>query len=174
MKILHIGLAVALIALGGCSNRQFDAFFGTSETRNGSLDQECRHQGSQGTSFVYNCGRHNDERDNDHERERVSQSDRRLKRDIVPAGSLPNGIPLYAFNYIWGGPRYVGVVAQDVLKVMPAAVSVDEYGFYRVDYAMIGARMVLAGDQSLAVVADNDGMRAERGLNPDPTAAITE
>ena len=162
MKAFQVGLAVALIALSGCTNAQIDAFWGKSETRNGSLDNECRHQGEQGTGYVVNCARRNDERDN--ERQKRIVSDLRLKRYIVPAGVLPNGIHLYAFNYIWGGPRYVGVLAQDVLKVMPAAVSKDEFGFYRVDYEMIGTRMVLAEDQTSSILADNGALRALRGL----------
>jgi hypothetical protein len=165
MKFLHAGLAAALIALSGCTNKQIDAFWGHSETRNGSLNDECVHQGSQGTGFVTNCARHNDERDREHEREVIS--DLRLKRDVVPVGVLPSGIHLYAFSYIWGGPRYIGVVAQDVLKVMPAAVSVDDYGFYRVDYGMIGTSMVLADDQTSPIVADNGAVRGQRGLGPE-------
>ena len=37
--------------------------------------------------------------------------------------------------------QYEGVMAQDVLKVMPTAVSVGEDGYYRVDYAMLGIEM---------------------------------
>jgi hypothetical protein len=70
MRILYAGLAVTLIALGGCTNRQIDAFWGHSETRNGNLDTECLHQGPQDTGFVTNCGRHNDEREHN-EREKI-------------------------------------------------------------------------------------------------------
>src|SRR6202790_1067720 len=67
-------------------------------------------------------------------------SDRRLKQHVKRAGALPNGLPLYSFQYIWGGPTFVGVMAQDVLRVMPDAVVTDPDGFYRVDYEMLGTR----------------------------------
>ena len=69
-------------------------------------------------------------------------SDRRLKQDVKRVGALPNGLPLYSFRYKWGGPTFVGVMAQDVLRVMPEAVLTDPGGFYRVDYAKLGTRMV--------------------------------
>ena len=69
-------------------------------------------------------------------------SDRRLKQDVTRVGALPNGLPLYSFRYKWGGPTFVGVMAQDVLRVMPDAVLTDREGFYRVDYAMLGTRMM--------------------------------
>jgi hypothetical protein len=69
-------------------------------------------------------------------------SDRRLKQHLTRVGALPNGLPLYRFQYIWGGPTFVGVMAQDVLRVMPDAVATDPDGFYRVDYGMLGTRMV--------------------------------
>lgn len=49
-------------------------------------------------------------------------SDRRLKTNISRIGTLANGLGVYVFNYIWGGPRQVGVMAQEVLQVMPQAV----------------------------------------------------
>lgn len=49
-------------------------------------------------------------------------SDRRLKTDVSRIGSLPNGLPVYRYRYVWGGPERVGVMAQDVERVMPEAV----------------------------------------------------
>ena len=69
-------------------------------------------------------------------------SDRRLKQDVKRVGALPNGLPLYSFRYKWGGPTFVGVMAQDVLGVMPDAVVTDPEGFYRVKYEMLGIRMM--------------------------------
>ena len=69
-------------------------------------------------------------------------SDLRLKQDVKRVSALPNGLPLYSFRYKWGGPTFVGVIAQDVLRVMPDAVLTDPEGFYRVDYAMLGTRMM--------------------------------
>ena len=69
-------------------------------------------------------------------------SDRRLKQDVKRVGALPNGLPIYSFRYNWGGPTFVGVMAQDVLRVMPDAVVTGSDGFYRVDYEMLGTRMM--------------------------------
>lgn len=72
------------------------------------------------------------------------QSDMRLKKDIIRVGTTVYGLPLYDFQYI----KYVnqpglfeGVMAQDVLKVMPAAVITGADGFYRVNYTMLGIEM---------------------------------
>jgi Chaperone of endosialidase len=65
-------------------------------------------------------------------------SDIRLKTDIRRVGTAAHGLPLYAFRYIGETGLYEGVMAQDVLGVMPAAVSVAEDGYYRVDYEMLG------------------------------------
>jgi Chaperone of endosialidase len=69
-------------------------------------------------------------------------SDRRLKQNVKRVGALPNGLPLYSFRYKWGGPTFIGVMAQDVLRVMPDAVVTDPEGFYRVKYEMLGTRMM--------------------------------
>ncbi|MBB5509560.1 tail fiber domain-containing protein [Paraburkholderia atlantica] len=70
-------------------------------------------------------------------------SDRRLKMDIEPTGArLKNGLPLYHYRYLWDAPhvRRIGVMSDDVRRVMPSAVSRHaESGFDRVDYAAIGA-----------------------------------
>ena len=68
-------------------------------------------------------------------------SDRRLKRDIVRLGVSPSGLPIYAFQYVWGGPRYIGVMAQDLLKLRPDAVIMDEFGYFKVDYSRIDVEM---------------------------------
>lgn len=69
-------------------------------------------------------------------------SDIRLKRDIHAIGHLPNGLTLYRFKYTWSDKEWVGVMAQDVLKVMPEAVQTGADGFYRVSYRMLGLKMV--------------------------------
>ena len=66
------------------------------------------------------------------------QSDRRLKTDIAAIGTTVLGLPLYRFRYRGETEVYVGVMAQDVLEVMPDAVSVGSDGFYRVDYGRLG------------------------------------
>lgn len=64
-------------------------------------------------------------------------SDERLKRDVVKVGERPDGLGVYAFNYIWGGPRRLGVMAQEVLKVLPHAVFKDRDGFMSVNYGAL-------------------------------------
>jgi hypothetical protein len=64
-------------------------------------------------------------------------SDRRLKRNIERVGTMASGLPLYEYEYIWGGPRQVGVMGDEVLAVRPDAVSVID-GFLAVDYAALG------------------------------------
>ncbi|MEA3533228.1 tail fiber domain-containing protein [Rhizobium sp. CC-YZS058] len=73
----------------------------------------------------------------------MKRSDYRLKENISPVGSK-NGLPIYEWNYIGDGLRYRGVMAQDVLAVMPEAVGVYEDGFLGVFYDRIGIEMELA------------------------------
>lgn len=70
----------------------------------------------------------------------LKKSDMRLKTDITRVGTATHGLPLYTFRYIGETGLYEGVMAQDVLGVMPAAVSVGEDGYYRVDYELLGIR----------------------------------
>jgi len=63
-------------------------------------------------------------------------SDRRLKKNIKRLGTSMMGFPVYAFNYIWGGDRQIGVMAQDVVKVKPEAVITID-GYMAVNYGMI-------------------------------------
>ncbi len=50
-------------------------------------------------------------------------SDRRVKADIKKVGNLDNGLPVYLFRYKSGGPMQIGLMAQDVEKVKPEAVT---------------------------------------------------
>ena len=68
-------------------------------------------------------------------------SDMRLKKDIIRVGTTRHQLPLYDFSYINQAGRFEGVMAQDVLKVMPEAVSIGADGFYRVNYTMLGIEM---------------------------------
>jgi polysaccharide export outer membrane protein len=65
-------------------------------------------------------------------------SDIRVKRDIVPVGHLPNGLRLYRYRYVWSSTLYVGVIAQEVMEVVPAAVTRGRDGYLRVDYRRLG------------------------------------
>ena len=54
-------------------------------------------------------------------------SDIRLKRNIKRVGTY-NGLDVIEFNYIWGGPKHRGLIAQQVQKVRPDAVgSINGY-----------------------------------------------
>ncbi|HEU4966804.1 MAG TPA: tail fiber domain-containing protein [Candidatus Saccharimonadales bacterium] len=69
-------------------------------------------------------------------------SDRRLKQHIRHIQTLANGLKLYSFQYKWGGPEYVGVMAQDLLDTHPEAVLTDSNGYYQVRYDLLGYDMV--------------------------------
>lgn len=61
-------------------------------------------------------------------------SDRRLKRDIVDLGiRLMNGLKLYAYRYVWSPIEQVGVMADEVALVNPAAVGTIN-GYLAVNY----------------------------------------
>lgn len=66
------------------------------------------------------------------------RSDIRLKHDIVLLGRLGNGLGWYRFAYNGGSRTYVGVMAQEVQKVEPAAVMRGRDGYLRVDYEKLG------------------------------------
>lgn len=73
-------------------------------------------------------------------------SDRRLKLDIEATGeTLDDGLPLYRYRYLWDDPKVkrIGVMADDVARVNPDAVSFDPMGFAMVDYEKIGGEHVL-------------------------------
>jgi hypothetical protein len=70
-------------------------------------------------------------------------SDIRLKENIVHTGVSNSGIPIYEFNYIGGIARYSGAMAQDLLIIKPEVVTIDESGYYRVNYNNIDVDMRL-------------------------------
>ncbi len=61
-------------------------------------------------------------------------SDKRVKCNISKVGTLDNGLPVYSFQYKWGGPQQIGLMAQDVEKVNPSAVG-EVSGVKTVDYS---------------------------------------
>lgn len=72
------------------------------------------------------------------------ESDIRLKRDIQLLTTLADGMKIYSFKYLWSDVTHVGVMAQDLLE-NPAwrdAVVTKANGFYAVNYAMLGLKMV--------------------------------
>ena len=74
---------------------------------------------------------------------RLSPSDRRLKRDIHHLATLRNGIKIYAFKYLKTDKVYIGLMAQDLLKnpLWKKAVIKQANGFYSVNYAILGLKM---------------------------------
>lgn len=73
----------------------------------------------------------------------ASLSDIRLKTEIKRVGELENGIPIYRWEWtkkgkeIAGEQGTLGVIAQEVLNIMPEAVSIGSDGYYRVDYGRV-------------------------------------
>lgn len=64
-------------------------------------------------------------------------SDVRLKKDIKKIKVLSNGINVYSWNWIdesINDPT-VGVLAQEIIDVIPEAVKEHESGYYKVDYS---------------------------------------
>lgn len=60
-------------------------------------------------------------------------SDRRLKENIKRIGKTDGGTPIYSYNYVWGGPTQIGVMAQDV----PEAAVMTDSGFMQVNYGAV-------------------------------------
>ena len=63
-------------------------------------------------------------------------SDIRLKRNIVLIGQSQSNLNIYEYNYVWSNKKYRGVMAQDLLKSNPGAVS-KLFGYYLVNYSKI-------------------------------------
>ncbi len=72
----------------------------------------------------------------------ATPSDRRLKRDIALVSRLDNGLGLYRYRYQWSDQVYVGVMAQEVQKVIPSAVARTATGFLSVDYRQLGLQLM--------------------------------
>jgi len=64
-------------------------------------------------------------------------SDRRLKTNVERVGELPDGLSLYAYDYVWGGPRQVGVMADEVAALRPDALGPIIFGFATVNYGAL-------------------------------------
>jgi hypothetical protein len=61
-------------------------------------------------------------------------SDPRLKTNIEKLGEMYDGLGLYAWNYIWGGARKIGVMADEVAKLRPWALGPEIEGYKTVNY----------------------------------------
>jgi hypothetical protein len=73
-----------------------------------------------------------------------SLSDVHAKENIEYVGRK-NGYKIYDFNYKGRPERYRGVMAQDIRRVKPEAVSVGADGLLRVDYSQLGFDMQQLG-----------------------------
>jgi len=69
-------------------------------------------------------------------------SDIRLKRDVTLLSRLASGLGLYRYRYIGVDQEYVGVMAQEVRLLAPAAVSRAPDGYLQVNYARLGMRLM--------------------------------
>lgn len=73
----------------------------------------------------------------------IAKSDIRTKENIKAIGWLPNGLPVYEFEYKdeWkdeaGHGVHIGVMAQDVEKVLPHAVITGDDGYKMVNYGLL-------------------------------------
>jgi hypothetical protein len=63
-------------------------------------------------------------------------SDRRLKKNIKQIGTRADGLNVYEFDYVWGGGRQIGLMAQEVQTIYPGAVS-ESVGYLMVDYSKV-------------------------------------
>ena len=62
-------------------------------------------------------------------------SDERLKENIHHIGTY-NGINWYEFNYLWSPKKWIGVIAQELERIMPEAVGKIN-GYRYVNYDMV-------------------------------------
>lgn len=87
------------------------------------------------------------------------------QQDIGHLGDTASALPLYSFKYLDDETEYVGVMAQDVLKVRPDAVSTGEDGFFRVNYSRLGLRMVTKAEWDRSP----SSVYSAPGRSPEPT-----
>ncbi|MGX9441002.1 hypothetical protein ACWX0K_00375 [Nitrobacteraceae bacterium UC4446_H13] len=57
-----------------------------------------------------------------------------------------DGFQLYRYRYIGDDTVYVGVMAQDIARQMPAAVSVADDGYLQVNYGLLGITFLTYSD----------------------------
>lgn len=64
-------------------------------------------------------------------------SDRRLKRDIERVGEFPDGLGIYAYRYVMGAKRVLGVMADEVAKLRPWALGPERASYATVNYGAL-------------------------------------
>jgi outer membrane immunogenic protein len=71
-------------------------------------------------------------------------SDIRLKRDVTLLTRRSDGLGIYRFRYLWSETVYVGVMAQEVALLHPAAVVRDDLtGYMAVNYTRLGLQPIV-------------------------------
>jgi hypothetical protein len=63
-------------------------------------------------------------------------SDQRLKKNVARLDTRSDGLGVYEFEYIWGGGRQIGLMAQEVAILYPEAVG-ESGGYMTVDYGKV-------------------------------------
>ena len=71
----------------------------------------------------------------------IASSDKRLKKKIKYKSKSKSGLNVYEFEYNWSPQKYTGVMAQEVKKVKPSAVSENIFGHMMVDYSQLDVNM---------------------------------
>ena len=119
------GLNMQLSGLGNVLNSQTSAFVNSNDSMLGDIGGLMGGAASMYTAF--------------------GGSDIRLKDNVEQVGKdEKTGLNLYEFNYKWDERRFIGVMADEVQKVYPEAVSDlggAFEGYLRVDYGMLGIEM---------------------------------
>jgi len=75
----------------------------------------------------------------------MKYSDIRTKENIKPIGWLPNGLPVYEYEYkpefkdVAGHGKHIGVMAHEVEEVQPEAVITRPDGYKMVNYGVLNA-----------------------------------
>jgi hypothetical protein len=72
-------------------------------------------------------------------------SDRRVKHHVTRIGITAMNLPLYRFSYVGLDGVFEGVMAQDVMGVLPEAVAEGPGGILRVNYEKLGIAMRRVG-----------------------------
>jgi hypothetical protein len=64
-------------------------------------------------------------------------SDRRLKTGVEKIGELEDGLPVYTYDYVWGGRPQIGVMADEVAEFRPWALGPAIGGYSTVNYGAL-------------------------------------
>ncbi len=70
----------------------------------------------------------------------AASSERRVKKDVEKVGTLPNGLNVYDFRYVWDAddaPLRRGVMVDEVEKIQPEALGPMAAGIQTVDYSKL-------------------------------------